>query len=495
MLTYFGLKLLVGFNYLVLGYFVLLNTFYLVTSAFAVRALRRYARRLHSLDIEDLLRSAAAPPVTVLMPAYNEQASCVESTRSLLRLNYPEVEILVVNDGSTDGTLARMIEAFDLVPAVRARTAELPTAEIRQLYRSRVHPRLWVIDKENGGKADSLNAGLNHCQTPLFCAIDADSMIERDSLMRVVRPFLEDSTTVAAGGIVRIVNGCRVEDGRVRDVRLPKSLFARFQVVEYLRAFLAGRMGQDALGILLIVSGAFGVFRRSTVVEAGGYATDTVGEDMELVVRLHRHCRERKMPYRITFVPDPVAWTEGPETVRSLARQRDRWQRGLVQSLLRHRRMFLNPRYGRIGMIGHPYFLVLEGMGPLVELIGYAAFVLALVLGLASLEFVLAFVLLAFVFGVAISVAAVALEELIFRRYTKLSDFAQLFVLAVIENFGYRQLLTFWRVRGLFTWQRRAQVWGRHDRKGLGGGPIELPRRVYVGGVAEGARPVETARR
>ncbi|MBX6366141.1 MAG: glycosyltransferase family 2 protein, partial [Gemmatimonadetes bacterium] len=447
---------LIGFNLIVLVYFGLLNLFYLWTSVFSFRALRKYARRLNTLDVDELVTSAGAPPVTIVMPAYNEEANCVSSVRSLLALRYPEHEVIVVNDGSKDGTLAKLMEAFQLAPAVRAPTSQLATAPIRMIYRSRRHPTVWVIDKENGGKADALNAGINYCHTPLFCAMDADSILEREALMRLVRPFLEDGTTVAAGGIVRIANGCDINDGFISRVRLPRSLLARFQVLEYLRAFLAGRMGWSALDVLLIVSGAFGIFRRSAVVEAGGYARDTVGEDMELIVRLHRHFRERKQPYRISFIPDPIAWTEAPETMRVLARQRDRWQRGMIQSLARHRKMLLNPRFGRIGMVAFPYFWFLEGFGPVVEILGYVSFVVALALGWASPPFIVAFLLLAFFFGVALSAASVALEELVFRRYTSMRDFARLLVLAVAENFGYRQLLTLFRFRGVLS-----ALWGR----------------------------------
>lgn len=462
-----GQILVTAINYVALMYFALLSVAYLVTSLFAFRALRRYVRRLKSLDVEELLRNAGAPPVTVLLPAYNEETGCVESVRSLLHLNYPEFEVVVINDGSDDRTLECLKAAYDLVPAVRAQTASIPTADVRQVYRSRYQPRLWIIDKENGGKSDALNSGLNFCSTPLFCAMDADGVIERDALIRLVRPFLEDVETVAAGGIVRILNGSHVRRGEVTRVTLPQSILARFQTVEYLRAFLAGRMGWDALGTLLIISGAFGVFRRSLVVEVGGFATDTVGEDMELVVRLHRVCRERQIPYRITFVPDPVAWTEVPETFRNLAQQRDRWQRGLMQSLGTHRKMLFNPRYGRVGMIGYPYFYLLEGLGPVVEIAGYVAFAVAVTFGWVSTPFVLAFILLALVFGIAISVASVALEEMVFRRYAKFTDFLQLFVLAVLENFGYRQLLTLCRVPGVFTMRRHGQRWGRHSRKGF----------------------------
>lgn len=457
-----------AFNDVVLVYFILLNGVYLAMSLVAFGALRRYARRLDSVDVGELIRSAGAPPITVIAPAYNEEAICVEAVRSLLLLEYPEYEILVVNDGSTDRTLDRLTEAFDLVPALRVPTADLPTEAVRGVFRSRQEPALWVIDKENGRKADAMNAGINFCRTPFFCAIDADGVLERQALMRVVRPFLEDASTIAAGGIIRVVNGSRVERGVVRDVRLPRNHAARVQVLEYLRAFLGGRMGWEALDSMLIISGAFGLFRRATVVEAGGYWTGTVGEDMELVVRLHRRAREKGERYRVAFVPDPVAWTEAPERLRSLGRQRDRWQRGLIQALTRHRRMLLNPRYGRIGMFAFPYFFFLEMCGPLIELGGYVSFAVTVALGTVSWLFIVAFLLVAFFLGMVLSVAAVAMEELSFRRYHRTSDLLRLFLVAVLENFGYRQLSTWWRVKGTLTAFRKTAVWGTMERIGFG---------------------------
>lgn len=274
-------------NLATLTYFTLLASFYLVSSVLAFRFLRRYATRLKSLDVESLVTSGAAPPVALVVPAFNEELTCVESVRALLTLNYPEYEVLVVNDGSTDRTLEVLTEAFGLVRAARLPSSELPTQPVRQVLRSARHPNLWVVDKANGGKSDALNAGLNICRAPLFCTIDADSILEPDALLRATRPFLEDDRMIAVGGIVRVVNGSTVDRGRVRAVRLSNSLLARLQVVEYLRAYLSARVAWSELNASLIVSGAFGLFRRDVVVQAGGYSTTTVGEDMELVVRLH----------------------------------------------------------------------------------------------------------------------------------------------------------------------------------------------------------------
>jgi cellulose synthase/poly-beta-1,6-N-acetylglucosamine synthase-like glycosyltransferase len=452
--------LFVGFNTAVIFYFFALNGIYLVTSLVAIRELRRYARRVRSIEVDEMITAAGAPEVTIIAPAFNEEVTCIASVRALLMLKYPAYEIIIVNDGSRDRTLDRLADEFELVPTPRFPTATIDTARVRGVYQSRTYANLWVVDKENGGRADAINAGINFCDTPLLCIIDADSILERDALMRVVRPFLEDQTTVGAGGIIRIANGCTIDRGFITRIQLPRTLLARMQVVEYLRSFLAGRVGWNALGATFIISGAFGVWRRDTVVAVGGLDRDTVGEDMELTLRVHRYYRERKLPYRITFIPDPVLWTEVPERMRDLGRQRDRWQRGLMELLHRHRRMLFNPRYGRIGMIVVPYLYLLEMIGPLIEFIGYFAIAFAIVAGIANAAWLLAFLVLALAFGVTVSIASVALEELCFRRYPRFLDLVRLFGISVLENFGHRQIITFWRVYGFFTYFRGKKGWG-----------------------------------
>jgi cellulose synthase/poly-beta-1,6-N-acetylglucosamine synthase-like glycosyltransferase len=454
-------------NGMVLAYFVLLNGVYLLTSLMAQRSLKRYYRRLNSLDIEELVSSSGAPPITLIAPAYNEQASCVESARSLLTLQYPEFEVVVVNDGSKDDTLTRLKESFDLKSSVRAPTATIDTKPVRGIYRSRLYPNLWVIDKENGGKSDALNVGINFSRTPLFCAMDADSLLEPDALIRMARVFLEDGRTVAAGGSIRIVNDCVIEDGSIREIRLPKRFLPAIQVVEYPRAFLAGRMGWSELNATLVISGAFGVFRRSAVVDAGGYSTSTVGEDMELIVRLHRHHRRRRKPYRVVFVPDPVAWTEAPESIRILSRQRDRWQRGLWETLWTHKQLLFNPRYGAVGMLAFPYFFFIEMLGPLIEAIGYAGFAVTAAMGWLTPLYSVAFLFAAIVLGMSLSFLALGLEEISFRKYKRLEDLLRMFWLVIIENFGYRQMTTFMRIRGVFSSIRGRKGWGVMERRGF----------------------------
>jgi cellulose synthase/poly-beta-1,6-N-acetylglucosamine synthase-like glycosyltransferase len=303
---------------------------------------------------------------------------------------------------------------------------------------------------------------------PYVCAVDADAIIEEDALLRVARPIIaEPDLVVAAGGIVRIANGCRIVHGRVEHVGLPRNRLATFQVVEYFRAFLVGRVGWSALRSLLIISGAFGLFRRSTVEAVGGWATDTVGEDAELVTRLHRYHLEREEDYRIEFVPDPVCWTEAPEDLRTLSRQRRRWQRGLAETLWRHRAMALRPRYGAFGLVAMPYFLLFELLGPVVQVAAMLALPVAWLEGLVDPQIFVAFGVMAIVLGVVLSVAALALEEFSFRRHARHREAARMLAFAVIENFGYRQLVDLWRAIALLDVVRRRRGWGHMDRRGL----------------------------
>jgi cellulose synthase/poly-beta-1,6-N-acetylglucosamine synthase-like glycosyltransferase len=325
-----------------------------------------------------------------------------------------------------------------------------------------------VVSKENGGKADALNCGLNFARYPYVCAVDGDALLEIDALLRVMNPIIDDPSVVAAGGIVRVVNGCDVSHGQVTNIRLPRHAVPTLQVVEYLRAFLVGRVGWSSVGALLIISGAFGVFKRSVVVEVGGYETDTVGEDMELVVRMHRRLRSRRRDYRIAFIPDPVSWTEAPESLAVLARQRRRWQRGLADTLWRHRGIMVDRDQGILAWFAMPYFFVFEFLGPMVELFGYLVIPLAAWLGILSMDYFVAFMLVAVVWGVLLSVSAVALEELTLRRYPLRREVIRLALYSIIDNFGYRQLTNLWRIQGLIQFARGQKEWGVMPRKGFG---------------------------
>jgi cellulose synthase/poly-beta-1,6-N-acetylglucosamine synthase-like glycosyltransferase len=448
---------------LFLGYFLALNGGYLVLTLLAIFSLRRY---MEARSIEGLppVYSGFEPPVSVLVPAFNEELTICASVRSLLQLSYPEFEIIVVNDGSRDDTLATLRREFALVPFAEAYRRQLAVEPVRGIYRSTVQPNLRVIDKDNGGKADALNAALNAARYPLVCAVDADSILQRDSLSRVVQPFLEDPATLAAGGTVRIANGCEVSGGFLTKVGLPRSLLALVQIVEYLRAFLFGRLGWSAFNAVLIISGAFGMFRKDAVVEAGGWRTDTVGEDMELVLRLHRVHRLRRRRYRTVYLPDPICWTEAPESLAVLESQRTRWQRGLSESITMNIGLLCHPRGGAPGWLALPYFIVFEWLGPLIEFAGYLFMIAGYLLGIVSTAAFLVFLLLAIGFGILLSVAGLLLEEMSFHLYPRARQFAMLLFAVLVENFGFRQLVTLWRLNGLIRWLARTRGWGEMKR-------------------------------
>jgi cellulose synthase/poly-beta-1,6-N-acetylglucosamine synthase-like glycosyltransferase len=465
-----------GFNSFVLAYFLALNISYILLFFISLREVLQFLRRTFFSDYQQILRSDMTLPITLIVPAHNEEKTIVDTVRSLQMLNYPEFEIIVVNDGSKDATLERVLAAYELRRVDRVYKRSLPTRAVRGLYASPLVPNLTVVDKEGGGKADALNCGINLSKYPLFCSMDADSVIEDDALLKAVKPFMEHpEETVAVGGIVRCVNGCTVTDGRVTKIALPRAFLPVFQVVEYLRAFLSGRLGWSALHGLLLISGAFGVYRKQAVVEVGGYDSSTDTEDLELVMALHQVNRAEGRRYRIVFVPDPVCWTEVPHTWRMLRRQRNRWHRGMLQSLSRHRKMMFNPQYGVIGMLVMPYFLVFETMGPFVETLGYISVPLAWALGLLNTQFFVLFFLLAVAFGVFLSVAAILLEEISYRRYPSWEDLWKLLICGVLENFGFRQTLALFKIQAFWEYLRGLRRWGRLERVGFGKG-VEGPR-------------------
>lgn len=461
------LPLLLTLEWTILLFFLLVTTFYLMLLVSAAVDLRPHLLKERGENRRRLLRSDMVPRISLIAPAFNEGKTIAESVRALLGLQYPRLEVVVINDGSKDNTMAVLQDQFDLVDVHPIFRRRLNSKPVRALYRSRIHQNLIVVDKENGGKADALNAGLNLAQEELVCAIDADTLIEPDALQRMVRPFLESDSVVAAGATIRPVNGCSVQSGRVTKVRVPRRFLAGVQVAEYLRAFLFGRLGWNRLGGNLIISGAFGLFRREAVIEAGGYRHDTVGEDMELVVRLRRLGYEKRQPHDVVFIPDPVAWTEVPESCRVLGRQRDRWHRGLADVLWRHRRLFFNPWYGAMGLVAYPYFVLVELLAPVIEATGIVITLLLVLLQGGNGSYAILFFLVAYGYGTLLSIGTLLIEEFSFRRIDTLSDRAWLVVWCLLENLGYRQLTVFWRLRGLLNYWRGRTEWGVMERAGF----------------------------
>ncbi|HYJ34182.1 MAG TPA: glycosyltransferase [Candidatus Binatia bacterium] len=439
----------------------------LIVSFFDMR--RRLAQNFYA-DYEAVAKSHFTFPISVLVPAFNEETTVVEAVRSVLSLDYPQHEVIVINDGSSDGTLARLTREFGLVRRETIVRRSIPTdTALRGIYRSPTIPNLVVVDLEHAGKSAALNAGINVSRYPLFCTIDADSVFQENALLRVVRPFLEDpDRVIAVGGQVRVANGCKVERGRVVDPHLPQNILAAFQVVEYLRAFVASRLGLSAMNNLLILSGVFSLFRKDVVVEVGGYRSDVVTEDMELVLRLHHAMREQGRPYSVVFLPDPICWTEVPQGVRTLARQRGRWHRGLLHSLWLHRSIFWEKKSGSLRWLGMPYYVLFELLGPVVEVIGYIVLPIAYFMGFLSPLYFWAFLFLSVTSGAFLSISAVFLEELSFGLYRSWGDFALMIAIGVIENFTYRILTLFFRLGAMVDILLGRGGWGKQERAGFG---------------------------
>jgi len=446
---------LLSIQFLIFLYFIIVNSIYSYFAIFSIKELLINLKISTPQKLKILLSSQAMyRPISILVPAYNEELTILSTVKSLLSLFYPEFEIIVINDGSTDKTLDLLISEFNLIPVPPAIKIILPHKPIKNLYVSLDYPNLIVIDKVNGGKADALNAGINVSQYPIFCCIDADSILDPEALLRASRLFFEDRTVVAVGGIVLPLNGAVVEGGTIKEFKAPKKFIELFQTIEYTRGFLAGRTGWSILKSLLIISGAFGVFRKDMVISIGGYRK-TVGEDMDLVVRLHKYCLENKIPYKIVFIPDPICYTQVPTDWTSLLKQRNRWHRGLIDSLLYSKDMFLNPKYKSVGTIGFPYFVFVEALGPIVEFTGYLSFIIFYILDLISKEYAFLFFCLAFLWGMWINIASVFLDNYLYRRYSSLADLIKLLFTGILEFFGYRQLMAAERIIATFQFWRK----------------------------------------
>lgn len=466
-------------QWIFLLFFVGINLVYFLLDVLAFFNLPPYIRR-QALSRLPEPHTGFSLPISIVVTAYNEEAVIAASVRSLLQLNYPNFEIVVVNDGSKDKTLEVLKNEFELVQMPEVIEERVIHKPIRGVYQSAQYQQLRVVDKINGGrKSDATNAGINAARFPLFVPLDADTIVERDSMKLLAQPFWENPLTIAVGGTIRIANGSEVSGGFLTRAGLSKNLLALFQVIEYLRAFLFSRVGWSAIDALPLISGAFGLFDKEAVISVGGYRHDTLGEDMELVLRLHREFRLKDKPYRITYVADAACWTEAPESLKVLRLQRVRWQRGLMESLSMNKQLFFHPKSGFLGWLTLPFMLFFEGIGPVLEVSGYVIMTLCFFFGLLSFKAFTAFMLLAISLGLLLSFTSILLEEITFRTYPKTRDLLILFGVGIIENLGYRQLNAFWRFEGLLKWFFNADSsWGEMTR--TASWATETPKPVVV---------------
>ncbi|MEQ9306643.1 MAG: glycosyltransferase [Marinoscillum sp.] len=459
-------------NYGIFLYTLSIMSAYVFLAVNSVLIIREYLRKSKTVYYDDILRSPLAPKISILAPAYNEGISIVENIRSLLSLHYNNYEIIIINDGSKDDSIQKMVEAYHLVPAQETVCSNLSHQPIKEIYRSTdpAFKKLVVLDKENGGKSDALNAGINISNSPLIACVDVDCVIEDDALLRMVKPFLEtiDEKMIATGGVVRIANDCDIQHGRILKVRLPKKALPLFQTLEYIRAFLLGRMAWSRLNGLLIISGAFGLFDREVVIEAGGYDVKTVGEDMELVVRMRKLMHKKKIKYRVAYIPDPLCWTEAPESRTVLMKQRNRWTRGTIETLRAHKDLFFNPRYGVLGMLSYPFWFFYEWLAPIIEFVGLIYFGILVYLGWINWDHFWLLLILVYSFSVMYSWMAILMEETTFREYNKTRYLIKLLVIAMLEPIFYHPITVWAAIVGNYDkFILRKKTWGTQQRVGF----------------------------
>lgn len=460
--------ILLFFAGIILFYMLIVILTYSIMLLMAFHQLRKQSKLDKDELDDDYIDVIYSKPVSIIVPAYNEEAGVIDSIHSLLSLRYPQTELIVVNDGSTDTTQHKVIEQFKMKKIKKIIRDQLATEPILDIYQSDIHPNLLLVNKKNGGKADALNAGINVARYPYFCSIDGDSILEETSLLRVMKPIiLSNGEVIATGGNIRIANGSDIQLGSIFKTGLSDNFLVVMQVVEYLRAFLMGRIALSKFNLVLIISGAFSVFSKQWVIEAGGYSKHNIGEDMELVVKLHRLLKERNSKKRIEFVPDPVCWTEAPQDLATLRKQRRRWHQGLITSLWKHRKMTFNPKYGGIGMISFPYFWIVECLGPIIELGGYVYIIVAFFLGDIYYEIAILLSLLFVVYGAIFSALSILLEAWSTNTFPKVRDVFRLIVISLTEIFWYKPLTLFWRCEGIVHFMLGKNVWGTMQRKGL----------------------------
>ncbi|WP_202616020.1 glycosyltransferase family 2 protein [Edaphocola flava] len=465
------LPLMHDFNAVIMIFAVTVMSSYIILAAISTSALKEYFRRNRFVRYNSLLALPDAPSISLIAPAYNEGKTIQENVHSLLSINYNNFNVIVVNDGSKDNSMEVLTKAFDLILSDVAYIDTVPTKMVKGIYVSSnpSYGRLIVVDKENGGKADALNTGINVARNPYVVCIDVDCIMDKDVLLKLAKPFLESSCkrVIATGGVVRIANSCVIKSGKLVSVHAPDNLLARIQVLEYLRAFMLGRMAWAKMDGLLLISGAFGMFDREIVLACGGYNTQTVGEDMELVVRMRRYMIEQKQPYTVQYIPDPLCWTEAPESYKILIKQRSRWTRGTFETLLLHRKIFMNPKYGILGMLSYPYWMLYEYWAPIIEFIGLIITIIFACSGILNWTFFGLLLIFSYIFAVGFSLLAIYVEESTFKRYNTFKDLRKLLLAALIEPIIFHPVTVYAALKGNWEKIKGKNGWGDMTRKGF----------------------------
>lgn len=451
---------------------VALFTLFIAMGYLSTRNSIHYRNKNSFGDISKLMASPLAPSITIIAPAYNEGLTIVENVRALLSLRYVNYEVMVVNDGSNDDTMAKIIAAYDLEKIEWPIDPNWKSKPIRGVYKSKhlSFSKLTVIDKENGGKSDALNTGMQLSENRYVGCIDVDCLLQPDALLHVVKSFYQRSEkrVIAVGGVIRVANSCIIQGGQLEEIRLPKNWLAKFQLLEYTRSFLLGRMAWGRIDSLLIISGAFGFFDREIALAVGGYDTNTVGEDMEIIFKMRRYMHECRSPYTIEYIPDSLCWTEVPEDIGIFVNQRDRWARGNLETLFKHKDMFFNSKYGRLGLLSYPYWFFYEWLAPLLEFFGFITVILFAYLGILNWEFFIAITATIYMFSVMFSFYAILWDLYSYNEYTKTKDILMLMCCALIEPIVFHPISVLASLRGNLKKLFRVEShWGTMVRKGF----------------------------
>lgn len=460
-------------QYLFFGFAFTAIVSYIILAIISAFETVDYMKKNSFVNYKEILSSSISPSVSIIAPAYNETLNIVENVRSLLSNHYVNYDVIIVNDGSKDDSLEKLIKAYDLVKVEYLINDQIPTKPLRAGVFKSTNPafeKLVVVDKDNGGKADALNMGLNISPNKYVACIDVDCLLLEDALQKMVKPFLEstDSKVIAAGGVIRIANSCVIKDGKLLDINLPKNLIVRGQILEYLRAFLLGRMAWSKLNGLLVISGAFGLFDKKTAIEVGGYDTNTVGEDMEIIVRMRRHMEEQKIKYKVAYIPDPLCWTEAPDNYKIFISQRNRWTRGTIETLKKHRKIGFNRKYNTLGMISYPYWLIYERLAPVIEFLGIFYFLFLLINNNIKWDYAIAFIVLSYLFTVMFSIITIITEELTYHQYKKKGIGIRLIMTAFLEPFVNHPFILYAAIKGNFDYYFNKKIkWGEMTRKGM----------------------------
>ena len=440
--------------WVILAYYIVLQSIYLLLVLIGATQVRRYHRGITFAEFRRIGESPLSMPVSIIIPCYNEAEIIVGTIRNALRLNYPQYEVIVVSDGSTDATIGLLSESFKMRKIDRFGRRHIPTKEVLGVYESQEYPNLVVVEKVNGRRADAINAAVSLSRYPLLCIIDADCVLDADALLHMARPFLRDTGVAAVAGVVRPSNGLSIVDGQILSSGLPNTLLGMNQEVEYARSFQWARIGLSRLKSMLCISGALLLIKKSLFEEVGGSWPGAMTDDIEFTMRLNRHIhdRRRKDHQRLIFAPDAVCFTEIPEKFRQYASQRNRWQRGTMQAIFRNRGMIFNPRYGMTGLLGMPFFLIFEAMAAVVELSAWILMVVCLVLGIATGSEILIMLFLAYILGAFLSLSSVLLTESTRLRTASWRDFWRLILAILIDNLGFHQFHLLIRVVGTFQY-------------------------------------------